>query len=241
VAIVNEALATAMGHGSETGWRIRRCAACDPLAVVGIVEDGKYQTLAEQPSPAMFFPILQQAELTTMLLVRSSRPQAEVAGEIRARLQALDADMPLYSVGGLDEVVGFVFVPAWAATITLNVFGALAAMLVLTGVYGVAAYSVTRRAREISIRVAVGARPAHVVQAVLGRTAGLLLAGSLVGIGRGAGASRVLASVVYQATPADPGVLIAAVATMGAIGLSASWLPARRALRLDPVRALRED
>jgi len=241
VAIVNETLARRMGHALTTGWRFRQCVTCDPIEVIGLVEDGKYQTLAEPEGSAVFFPILQRAELTTMVLVRSSRPQGEVAEEIRARLLALDGDLPLYSVGGLDEAIGFVFVPAWAATIMLNAFGVLAAMLVLTGVYGVAAYSVTRRAREISIRVAIGGRPAHVLQTVLGRVGGMLLAGCVVGIALGFSASRLLANVVYQATPADPVVLIAAAAVMAAIGLSATWLPARRALHVDPVRALRED
>ncbi len=242
VAIVNATLARTMGHPSEIGWRLRQCVTrCNPIEVIGIVEDGKYETLAEEPRAAVFFPILQRGELTTMVIARSSRPQGEVAEEIRARLRDLDAGLPLYSVGGLDEILGFVFVPAWAATLVLNAFSVLGTMLALTGVYGVAAYSVSRRAREISIRVAVGARPAQILRTVLGRTGGLLLAGCAVGIGLGLTASRPLANVVYQASSTDPIVLTAAVAVMIAIGVSATWLPARRALRIDPVRALRED
>ena len=125
--------------------------------------------------------------------------------------------------------------------ITLNAFGLLAAMLMVTGVYGLAAYSVSRRAREISIRMAIGARPRQVLQTVFGRTGMLLGAGSLAGTALGLAGSRVLANVVYQATPNDPVVLTSAAAAMCAIGLGATWLPARRAMHIDPVRALRED
>ena len=144
-------------------------------------------------------------------------------------------------MGGLDEAVAYVFVPAYAATIALNAFGILAAMLAATGIYGLAAYSVSRRTREISIRSAIGARPSQILQSVVGRTGVLLTIGSIAGILLGLAASRVLEHVVYQATPHDPVVLVAAIAAMCGIGLGATWLPARRALRIDPVRALRDE
>jgi predicted permease len=241
VAIVNETFAGAFGNSGKIGWRFRRGAGGPPIEVVGIVEDGKYQTLTESPRRAVFFPILQQGNMTTMIVARSSRPQAEIASEIRERLRQLDADLPLYALGGLDAALAFVFVPAWAATITLNAFAALAAVLIATGVYGLAAYTVARRTREISIRVAVGARPAHVLKAVLARTGTLMMIGALSGIALGVAASKVLASVVYQASSSDPFVVLSAGIAITTIALCATWLPARRALRIDPVRALRED
>jgi ABC-type antimicrobial peptide transport system permease subunit len=174
-----------------------------------------------------------------MLVARSERPQSEIAMALREVIRRLDPDMPLYSVGGLDEAVAFVFVPAWAATIALNAFGILAVMLATTGIYGLAAYSVSRRTREISIRSAIGARPSQILRSVVGRTGVVLAVGSLAGILLGLGASRVLQHVVYQATPRDPIVLVSAIAVMCGLGVSAAWVPARRALRIDPVRALR--
>lgn len=241
VAIVNETFAKRFGKDGTMGWRFRRGRAGPPIEVVGIVEDGKYQTLTESPRLAVFFPSLQLDNLTTFMVVRSNRSQAEVVAQLRETLNNLDPNLPLYSLGALNEILRFVFVPAWAATIALSAFAILAVMLVITGVYGLAAYSVSSRTREISIRVAIGAKPRQVLQTVLGRASTLLLAGSVVGIIVGLGASRILSSVVYQATPHDPVVLVGVVFAMLAIGVGASWMPARRALTIDPVRALRED
>ena len=242
VAIVNETLARRVGTADRTGWRLRTgCATCDPIEVIGIVEDGKYATLAEERRPVIFFPILQRETLTTMMVVRSERPQTEIASALREAIHRLDPDLPLYSVGGLDEAVAYVFVPAWAATIALSAFGMMAVMLAATGIYGLAAYSVSRRTREISIRSAIGARPSQILQSIIGRTGVLLAVGSIAGILLGLAASRVLEHVVYQATSHDPIVLVAAIAVMCGIGLGATWLPARRALHIDPVRALRDE
>ena len=242
VAIVNETFASAFDNSGKIGWRFRRGGnTAPPIEVIGIVEDGKYQTVTEAARPAVFFPILQSGSTSTMIVARSTRPQPEIAAEIRERMRQLDADLPLYALGGLDEAVAYVFVPAWAATITLNVFAALAAVLIATGVYGLAAYTVAKRSREISIRVAVGARPAQVLGTVLGRTGTLMVIGASAGIALGVAASKVLSSVVYQASSTDPVVLLSAGVTITTIALCATWLPARRALRIDPVRALRED
>ena len=240
VAIVNETFARALGTDA-VGWRFLRGNAGPPFEVIGIVEDGKYQSVAEAAKPAVFFPILQMRTPTTMIVAKSNRPQVEIAAEIRGRMRQLDGDLPLYSVGGLDDAVAFVFVPSWAATIALNVFAVLAAVLIAMGVYGLAAYTVARRTREISIRLAVGAKPSRVLRTVLGRIGGSLAVGAIAGITLGAAASSLLSSIVYQASSTDPVVFAAAVAAIMAVAVSATWLPAARALRIDPVRALRED
>jgi ABC-type antimicrobial peptide transport system permease subunit len=226
----------------RSGWHLRTgCSTCSLIEVVGIVEDGKYQTLNETAAAAIFFPVRQNRTLTTLLVARSDRPQEEIAAAMRRRMANLDADLPLYSVGGLDNALAFVFVPAWAATITLNAFGVLAAMLIATGVYGVSAHTVKARSREISIRVAIGARPGQVLKSVLGRTAALLALGSAAGLGLGLAAARVLSTVVHQATSQDPIVIVSAIVVLSAVALSAAWIPASSALRIDPVRSLRED
>lgn len=119
--------------------------------------------------------------------------------------------------------------------------GALAAMLAATGVFGLAMYSVSKRMREFGIRVALGALPVHVMRSALGRTLILLLAGSTAGLVLGALASRLLAQVVYEATPRDPMVFVGVVLTMTLLGLIATWIPARRAMRIDPAGLLREE
>jgi ABC-type antimicrobial peptide transport system permease subunit len=125
------------------------------------------------------------------------------------------------------------------ATISLGVMGLMGAMLAITGVFGMAAYSVSKRLRELGIRIALGAQRREVLQAALGRPFKLLAIGSAVGLILGILASRVLAYVVYQATPRDPLVLAGAVLTMLLLGLIATWIPARRALKVDPLVLLR--
>jgi ABC-type antimicrobial peptide transport system permease subunit len=127
------------------------------------------------------------------------------------------------------------------ATLSLGVLGMMGAILSITGIFGMAAYSVSKRLREIGIRIALGAQPRGVLHASLGRAFKLLAFGSIAGLILGILASRVLASIVYQATPRDPLVLTGAVLAMALLGLLATWIPARRALKVDPLMLLREE
>ena len=127
------------------------------------------------------------------------------------------------------------------ATIALGVLGVMGAMLSITGIFGMAAYSVSKRLRELGIRIALGAQRKEVLQAALGRAFKLLAFGSIAGLILGILASRVLAFVVYQATPRDPLVLAGVVLAMALLGLLATWIPAQRALKIDPLRLLREE
>jgi ABC-type antimicrobial peptide transport system permease subunit len=127
------------------------------------------------------------------------------------------------------------------ATVSLGVLGAMGAMLSITGIFGMAAHSVSRRLKELGIRVALGAQRLEVLQAALGRAMKLLMIGSVVGLGLGLLATRVLAFIVYRATPRDPLVLTGVVLAMGMLGLVATWIPAQRALSVNPLVLLRED
>jgi ABC-type antimicrobial peptide transport system permease subunit len=127
------------------------------------------------------------------------------------------------------------------AAVSLGVLGMMGAMLSVTGIFGMAAYSVSRRRRELGIRVALGAQPAEVLQTALGRQFKLLALGSASGLLLGILASRVLAAIVYQATPRDPLVLAGVFLAMLSLGIVATWIPAQRALSLDPLRLLREE
>jgi ABC-type antimicrobial peptide transport system permease subunit len=127
------------------------------------------------------------------------------------------------------------------ATISLGVLGTLGATLSITGIFGIAAYSVSRRLRELGIRLALGAQRKDVLQAALGRAFQLLAFGSAVGLLLGILASRVLAFIVYQATPRDPLVMAGVVIAMALLGLLATWIPAQRVLSIDPMTLLREE
>jgi ABC-type antimicrobial peptide transport system permease subunit len=127
------------------------------------------------------------------------------------------------------------------ATISLGVLGVMGAILSITGIFGMAAYSVSRRLRELGIRIALGAQRREVLQAALGRALKLLAYGSIAGLLLGLLATRVLAFIVYQASPRDPVVLAGVVFAMALLGVLATWIPAQRALSVDPLRLLREE
>jgi ABC-type antimicrobial peptide transport system permease subunit len=167
-------------------------------------------------------------------------PQPEVLAQLRRVVRDLDARIPLQAEGTVSDANTLFFLPARAATIALGAFGLLAISLALTGIYGMASYSVSARVREIGIRVAIGAQSREVLRSILGRTTVVLAAGACLGIVAGMAASQLLTAVVYHASPGDPVVMVAAAATMVLVGLGAAWVPARRALSIDPARTLRE-
>ena len=215
------------------------------VEVVGIAEQGKYGNLAEDPKPAMFLPLLQSPSSETWMVVRSSTGYSNEASQqmgsaIRETLREVDSSLPVYIQTWVKELDHALFAPRMA-TYSLGLLGLMAAMLCLTGIFGTAAYSVSRRLREFGIRIALGAKRAGVLQAALGRAFKLLAFGSAAGLVLGILASRVLASIVYQATPRDPLVLAGVVVAMLLLGLLATWIPARRALSIDPLILLREE
>jgi len=209
------------------------------VQVVGIVEDGKYNTLTEDPHAAMFLPILQWPSGTAYMVVRSRRDPQQLGPAIRSTLHQLDAGLPVELETRYDEMVTVLF-PAQMATEILGVMGGMGAILAITGIFGMGAYSVSQRLRELGIRVALGAQRKEVVMAALGRAFKLLAFGSAAGLLLGLLASRVLAYVVFDATPRDPLVLAGVVFAMALVGLLATWIPARRALTVDPMILLRE-
>lgn len=131
--------------------------------------------------------------------------------------------------------------PSRMATISLGVLGMMGAMLSITGIFGMAAYSVSKRIKELGIRIALGAQHREVLQAALGSAVKLLAFGSTAGLILGILASRLLAVIVYHATPRDPVVLAGVVLAMGLLGLLATWIPAQRVLHIDPLVLLREE
>ncbi len=208
--------------------------------VVGVVENGKYRTLTEDQQPAMFFSFQQHQSSDTWLVARSTRDPQEMAKAIESSLHGIDSSLPLAIRPWPQEMDSALFA-ARVATAALGVLGLLGAMLAVTGVFGMASYVVSKRFRELGIRVALGAGQREILRAALGRAFRLLTFGSVAGVILGVLGSRVLSSIVYQATSKDPLVLGGVTLTMLILGLVASWIPARRALAVDPLVLLREE
>jgi predicted permease len=243
VAVVNREFARKVFGAvanAEGGYYKRRDGT--RIQVVGIVEDGKYLNLAEDQQPAVFLPILQSpATITkTWLVARSNGNPQQLAAAMQSTLRNLDSALPFYMQTWIKEMDGVLFAPRMA-TVALGVLGVMGAMLSITGIFGMAAYSVSRRQRELGIRIAVGARRKEVLQAALGRAFKLLAFGSMAGLVLGILASRVLALIVYQATPRDPLVLAGVVLVMLLLGLLATLIPAQRALSVNPLILLRAE
>jgi len=211
------------------------------IQVVGLVQDGIYTAnLAEDSQPAMFLPIAQFPTSGTCLVVRSRRDTQQLVAAIRGTLRDLDSGLPAFIQTWNEEMNGALFASRMA-TASLGVLGGMGAMLSITGIFGMAAYSVSKRLRELGIRIALGAQRREVLHAALGRAFRLLAVGSAAGLAAGLLATRVLAYIVYQATPRDPLVLASVVAAMALLGLVATWIPAQRALSVDLLTLLRED
>ena len=241
VAVINRDFAEKI-FGSVTGavGKIYKLQDGTHVQVVGVVENGKYQVLTEDQQPAMFLPFLRSPIAAAYLVVRSHRDPQELAAAMRSKIRELDAGLPAgtQTWSSLLETVLF---PSRMATMALGVLGMMGAMLSITGIFGMAAYSVSKRLRELGIRIALGAKRTEVLQAALGRAVKLLAFGSAAGLLLGILATKVLAFIVYQATPRDPLVLAGVVLAMALLGLVATWIPAQRAISVDPMMLLREE
>ena len=210
------------------------------VEVVGVVEEGKYLSLNEDPQPAIFLPALQSPSNAFYLAVRSQRDPEQLAAAMRSKMRELDEGLPV-TISTWKTVLSLVLFPSQMATVSLGVLGIMGGMLSITGIFGMAAYSVSKRLRELGIRIALGAQRKELLQAALGRPLKLLAIGSATGLILGLLATRVLAFIVYQATPRDPLVLGGVVLAMLLLGLLATWIPAQRALSVDPLILLREE
>ncbi len=238
VALVNRTFARKM-FGNVSSALGRHFQTRDrKLEIIGVVEDGKYDSLTEEASAAVFFSSAQAKEARVTLVLRTSLPQADAAAALHHLLTSIDPSLPI-SIESWPRSLDLVLFPARVAAAALGIMGLLAAMLAITGTFGMAAYSVSRRMRELGIRVALGAQRMQMMRSALGRPLILLSCGSVVGLLLGTLTSRLLSAIVYHATSRDPLVLAGVAVTMALIGVLATWIPARRALTIDPARLLR--
>ena len=242
VAVINREFARKiLGSVTNAIGRYYKMPDGTRIQVVGIVEDGKYSpNLSDVLPPAMFLPLLQSPSTETYLVVRSNGDSRQLASAIRTKLRDLDSGLPTFIQTWTEAMDGALFASRMAA-LSLGVLGVMGAMLSVTGIFGMAAYSVSKRLRELGIRMALGAQRKEVLKAALGRAFNLLALGSAAGLLLGLLASRILAFIVYQATPRDPLVLAGVVLAMALVGLVATWIPAQRALSIDPAILLREE
>jgi len=208
--------------------------------VVGVTEDGKYHEIQDSPQPVVYLPLPQNEKANTTFVVRLDRAQNEMAAAIERTLTGFEPNAQITVQSWPDVMEGALF-SARAAAAALGVMGLLAAAVAVTGIFGMATYNVSRRMKELGIRVALGARSRHVISTAVGRPIVLLAVGSLVGLLLEIFASRLLGQIVYQANPRDPVVVVGAVLTMAVLGLAASAIPALRALAVDPSKLLREE
>ncbi|MGA8432813.1 MAG: ABC transporter permease [Candidatus Sulfotelmatobacter sp.] len=250
VAVVNREFAKRLfhtndAHSNDAVGRYFKNSSGRPVQIVGIVEDGKYFSLTEDQEAAAFFPISQGMTAHTSFIARM-RPDSsdtainDVAATAAKLVRDLDPAVPIRTSSGWKNQMGMTFFVSQVATVALGLFGAFGLLLSITGTFGLASYTVSKRLRELSIRVALGAKAKQVLSAALGRMLILLACGSAVGMLLGVAASRVLSAIVYQASAQDPVVLAAVAFTTLVTGSLAVASPVRRALHVDPANVLRE-
>jgi predicted permease len=243
VAIVNQALAHRLFPDENAlGKRLRRGPTSSKwIQIVGIAQDGKYQSLNDESEPAIFWPRSQDYSSFTTIVARSALPAEDVVRTLQQIVLSLDPTLPFFQAGSLEEHLNLPLMPARIAAIMLGAFGVLAVILAATGVYGMLAYAISRRTREIGIRVAIGASKANVLALVLRRALVIVGAASVVGVALALSVGRFFAPVLYGVNPRDPATYLLPLALMAAIGLIACYIPARRALGIEAAVALREE
>ena len=250
VVILNQAAARQLFPGGGALGQVVRQKGADmtrPAQVVGIVADAKYDSsLRAAAPPTGYYPLaqLRQPFRDTAYELRAALPAATVEAEVRTALARTDPEAS-FTLGTLQQQVAGNLKPERLLAMLSAVFGGLALLLTAIGLYGVMAYSVSRRRREFGIRMALGARPTAVVRLALGNFSGTLALGAAAGLAAAWLAARLLRAVLgkllFQLSPTDWATLAGAAALLAAVALVAGWLPARRAARADPMRALREE
>jgi predicted permease len=245
VAVVNETLARRLWPERDAlGQRLRlgSGASGESLEVVGVARDGKYRRLWEEPRPHLYLAAAQNHRRRMVLVTRAAAGAGPaVAAAVAREVRAASADLPAERVLEVRDSIGVSLVPQRIAAAAASALGAVGALLAGVGLYGLVAFSVARRTREMGVRLALGARPGDLLRLVLRQGVGLALAG--VGLGAAAAAAllRFLGSLLFGVHPLDPWNLAATALLLCAVAGLASFVPARRAARVDPLRALRAD
>jgi putative ABC transport system permease protein len=241
VIVVNEAFARRFFESQEAlGNRVSFRGPQGPWSeIVGVVRDSKYRTLGERPRSTVYQPLAQNHETGMALHVRTNGKPASVATNVRREVQSIEPNLAVTSVESMAGVFGGSLFAARMGAALLAIFGLLALVLAAVGLYGVMSYSVSRRTREIGIRMALGAGSGNVLRLVLKEGMTLVGGGVAAGLIAAAALTRLLASFLYGVSPMDATTFVAIPLVLALVALLASYLPARRAAKVDPMEALR--
>jgi putative ABC transport system permease protein len=241
VAIVSEAAARMFWKGRDAiGERLRLGPDFPWMTVVGVAGDVLNRRLTEPAQPILYQPLEQSSDLSFALLVRTRVDTANLGEQIAREVRAVDPELPVYSVRTMSELIGTAVAQRRFLMRLLVAFGTVATGLALLGIYGVMAYSVAQRTREIGIRIAIGARQVDVSRMVMRRGLMLTSAGAVAGIVASLGLTQFVKSQLFGIQPTDPATMSLALVVMMGVAGAAAYLPARRAARVDPIVALRQ-
>jgi ABC-type antimicrobial peptide transport system permease subunit len=246
VALVNQTFAKKFGLGNDAVGKFMGWAPGEgyrsklDTTIVGVVEDAKYSEVKQTVPPQFFVPYRQDEGLGRMhVYVRTSGDIAQAASAITAVMKRLDPNLPIEELETLpDQVLNNTYLDRMITTLSAA-FALLATLLAAIGIYGVLAYTVAQRTREIGLRMALGAAPDRVRGMVLGQVAIMTLVGALVGLGGALAVGKAAQSMLFQMTGGDPAVLALPAVALALVALGAGFIPAHRASRVDPMRALK--
>jgi predicted permease len=243
VAIVSSSFASELlDGGNPLGHRFSTSPNGKPFEIVGVVETGKYYNITDQAPCAVWTPLEIGYQPKASLVTRTRMtPPESLAPSIRDAIREIDPSIALFSAGSMQDQLSLTFFPARIAGIALGAFGMLALVLAATGIYGVMAYAVSRRTREIGIRMAIGATQAQVLGSIARSATILIGTGLVLGLAAALAAGRLLERILYGVTPSDPVTFAIVFAIMLGVGAAATFVPARRATRIDPMLALRQE
>ena len=249
VAVINEALARQFFAGQDPiGQRIRwarqQVGPLGWMTIVGVVGDLKQYSLAEPPYPAVFTPFPQSNEdwrRWMSVVVRTAGDSATPVPAIKRQIWSLDSQIPLNRIESMEDLLGLSLAERRFNMLLLGLFAGMAVILAAVGIYGLVSYSVSRRTHEIGIRMAVGARRTDVLRLVMGQGARLAAVGVAAGIVGALALTRLMASLLFSITPGDPVTFAAVIVLMIAVVLLACYMPALRAMRVDPIVAVRSE
>ena len=243
VIVINAHMATHLWPGDNAlGKRISFEGPTGPwLTVVGVVRDTKYNSLGEKTPDFVFLPFAQNSRAEMVLQVRADRTGGVAAATLRDLVHEADPLLPPLTIASLEEDMRIVLLPAQLAAGLLGAFGLLALLIASVGIYGVASYEVAQRTRELGIRSALGATARDLVTLVVSQAMRVVVIGAVVGLVLALGAARLLTTQLYGVGATDPLAFVAMPVVLGLVAMLATWIPARRATRVDPVEALRAE
>jgi predicted permease len=240
VMIINQQFANRFWPGDDALGRTVRSGG-EEWEVVGVVPTGKYFSLGEDPEGYMYFPQAQDWRFPMTIHIRTAGDPNAMAVSVRREVERLDTAMPVADVRTMTNTLGISLFPARVAGTALGIFGILGMILAAVGIYSVMAYSVSQRTREIGIRVALGADSGSVVGMVIKKGMAMVGVGVVLGAAIALGASRLMGNLIYGVSAVDPVTFLGVPGMLCAVALIATYLPARRAASVDPMRALRSE